>query len=119
MANRALANSLNTRPTRSRLLVNPHLRKDPRLRVWITRAIVAVVILLGFTIGVSWRIGLTAAVIYVAADSVFRSKTTAPVPAGVRVTSAQRFTRRLLAGLAARRVHGAARALHPRHTARH
>jgi Nuclease-related domain len=96
MANRALANSLNSRPLTSRPLVNPHLRRDPRLKIWITRAIVAIVIMLGFTIGVSWRIGLTAAVIYVAADSVIRSKTTAVVPAGVRVTSAQRFTRRRL-----------------------
>jgi Nuclease-related domain len=96
MANRALANSLNSRPLTSRPLVNPHLRRDPRLKIWITRAIVAIVIMLGFTIGVSWRIGLTAAVIYVAADSLIRSKTTAVVPAGVRVTSAQRFTRRRL-----------------------
>ena len=64
--------------------------------MWITRAIVAVVIFAGFTIGLNWRIGLTAAVIYIAADSIFRSKTTAVVPAGVRVTSAQRFTRRRL-----------------------
>jgi hypothetical protein len=94
--NRALAASFNSRPLTSRPLVNPHLRNDPRLRVWITRAIVAVGILTGFAIGLSWRIGLTAAVIYVAADSVFRAKTTAVVPAGVRVTSAQRFTRRRL-----------------------
>ncbi|MGN6794418.1 MAG: nuclease-related domain-containing protein, partial [Streptosporangiaceae bacterium] len=94
--NRALANSLNSRPMTSRPLVSPHLRNDPRLRVWVTRAIVAVVILIGFTIGLNWRIGLTAAVIYIAADSIFRSKTTGVVPAGVRVTSAQRFTRRRL-----------------------
>jgi len=94
--NRALASSLNARPLASRALVSPHLRSDPRLKTWITRAIVAVVLLIGFTIGLNWRIGLTAAVIYVAADTVFRSKTTAVVPAGVRVTSAQRFTRRRL-----------------------
>jgi hypothetical protein len=94
--NRALASSLNARPLASRSLVSPHFRDDPRLKTWITRAIIAVVILIGFTIGLNWRIGLTAAVIYVAADTVFRSKTTAVVPAGVRVTSAQRFTRRRL-----------------------
>jgi Nuclease-related domain len=93
--NRALANSLN-RPLTTRPLVNPHLRNDPRLRVWIIRALVAFMLLVGFTIGLNWRIGLTAAVIYIAADSVFRSKTSAVVPAGVRVTSAQRFTRRRL-----------------------
>jgi hypothetical protein len=93
--NRVLANSLN-RPLTSRPLVNPHLRNDPRLRVWIIRTVVAFVLLVGFTIGLNWRIGVTAAVIYVAADSVFRSKTSAVVPAGVRITSAQRFTRRRL-----------------------
>lgn len=95
-SNRVMAKSLNARSLTSRPLVNPHLRSDPRLRTWITRAIVALVLLIGFTIGLNWRIGLTAAVIYVAADSIFRSKTTAVVPAGVRVTSAQRFTRRRL-----------------------
>ncbi|MGN6676205.1 MAG: NERD domain-containing protein [Streptosporangiaceae bacterium] len=92
--NRALANSLNSRPLTSRPLVNPHLRHDPRLRVWITRGVVAFVLLIGFTIGVNWRIGLTAAVIYLAADGILRSKTTAAIPSHVRVTSAQRFTRR-------------------------
>jgi hypothetical protein len=94
--NRALANSLNSRPLSSRPLVNPHLRHDPRFRAWITRALVALVILIGFTIPFSWRIGLTAAVIFVAADSILRSKTTAAIPASVRVTSAQRFTKRRL-----------------------
>jgi hypothetical protein len=94
--NRALANSLNRRPLMSGPLVNPHLRNDPRLRVWVTRAVVALVLLIGFTIGLNWRIGLTVAVIYIAADAILRSKTTAVVPAGVRVTSAQRFTRRRL-----------------------
>jgi len=93
--NRSLANSLN-RPLTSRPLVNPHLRDDPRLRVWVIRTVVALVIFVGFTIGLNWRIGITAAVIYIAADSVLRSKTTAVVPAGVRVTSAQRFTKRRL-----------------------
>ncbi|MGN6790968.1 MAG: nuclease-related domain-containing protein [Streptosporangiaceae bacterium] len=92
--NRALANSLNSRPLTSRPLVNPHLRHDPRLRVWITRGVVAFVLLIGFTIGVNWRIGVTAAVIYLAADGILRSKTTAAIPSHVRVTSAQRFTRR-------------------------
>jgi hypothetical protein len=94
--NRALANALNSRPLTSRPLINPHLRSDPRLRIWITRLVVALAIFAGFAIGLSWRIGLTAAIIYIAADSILRSKTTSAVPAGVRVTSAQRFTRRRL-----------------------
>jgi hypothetical protein len=94
--NRALATALNSRPLTSRPLINPHLRNDPRLRVWITRLVVALAILTGFAIGLSWRVGLTAAIIYFAADSILRAKTTSVVPAGVRVTSAQRFTRRRL-----------------------
>ena len=94
--NRALANTPNSRPLMSRPLINPHLRSDPRLRVWITRLVVALAVLAGFAIGLSWRVGLTAAIIYIAADSLLRSKTTSAVPAGVRVTSAQRFTRRRL-----------------------
>jgi hypothetical protein len=94
--NRALASALNSRPLTSRPLINPHLRNDPRLRIWITRLVVAIVILAGFAIGLNWRVGLTAAIIYIAADSILRSKTTSVVPPGVRVTSAQRFTRRRL-----------------------
>jgi hypothetical protein len=80
----------------SRPVVSPRLRADPRLRVWVTRAIVTIAVFLGFTIGISWRIGVTAAIIYAAADTVFRSKTTAVVPPAARITSAQRFTRRRL-----------------------
>ena len=94
--NRALASELNSRPLTSRPLINPHLRSDPRLRIWITRLVVALVILTGFAIGLNWRVGLTAAIIYIAADSILRSRTTSVVPPGVRVTSAQRFTRRRL-----------------------
>ncbi len=80
----------------SRPLVNPRLRADPRLRVWVIRSIVTFAVYLGFTIGLGWRYGVTAAVIYAAADTVYRSKTTAVVPPAARITSAQRFTRRRL-----------------------
>src|SRR5262249_44824902 len=88
--NRALASALDSRPLTSRPLINPHLRSDPRLRIWITRLVVAIFILAGFAIGLSWRVGLTVAIIYIAADSILRSKTMSAVPPGVRVTSAQR-----------------------------
>jgi Nuclease-related domain len=94
--NRALASALNSRPLTSRPLINPHLRNDPRLRIWTTRLVVAIFILAGFAIALNWRVGLTAAITYIAADSFLRSKTTSAVPPGVRVTSAQRFTRRRL-----------------------
>ncbi len=76
--------------------VNPRLRSDPRLRVWIVRVIVMLVLFAGFTIWRDWRYGVTAAIIYAVADLVYRSKTTAPVPPAARVTSAQRYTRRRL-----------------------
>ena len=83
-------------PLVSRPLVNPRLRADPRLRVWVVRTVVALAVFIGFSIGLGWRYGVTAAAIYAAADAIYRSKTTAVVPAAVRVTSAQRYTRRRL-----------------------
>ena len=86
-------------PVVSRPLVSPRLRTDPRLRVWITRAMLALALFTGVTIWQGlhgWRWGLTAAVVYAAADTIFRSKTAVVVPASVRITSAQRFTRRRL-----------------------
>jgi hypothetical protein len=83
----------------SRPLVSPRLRSDPRLRVWVTRALVALALYLVVIIWRGWhdwRYGLTAAVIYAAADTIFRSKTAVVVPASVRITSAQRSTRRRL-----------------------
>jgi hypothetical protein len=80
----------------SRPIVSPRLRADPRLRVWIIRSILTAVVYLGFQIWRDWRYGLTAAVIYFAADMIFQSKNTAVVPASARVTSAQRYTRRRL-----------------------
>jgi hypothetical protein len=86
-------------PVVSRPHVRQRLRSDPRLRVWITRAIVALALFAGVTGWGGWhdwRYGLTAAVVYAAADTIFRSKTAVVVPAAVRITSAQRFTRRRL-----------------------
>jgi hypothetical protein len=90
--------SLRSSPLRSspprlnRPLISPRLRADPRLRVWIMRAAISLAILIGFSVWQSWRIGLTVAIIYACADTIYRSRTTGVVPAGVRVTSAQRST---------------------------
>jgi hypothetical protein len=48
------------------------------------------------TIWQDWRLGLTAAALVAIADTVYRSKTMAVIPAAARVTSAQRRTRRRL-----------------------
>jgi len=80
----------------SRPLVNPHLRSDPRLRIWIQRTAVAAAVYLGFMIWHGWRVGVTAVALYVTADVIYRARSTSIVPSSVRVTSAQRFTRRRL-----------------------
>jgi hypothetical protein len=83
-------------PLSVRPLIHPRLRADPRWRVWITRTVVSLVIFIAVTMWQDWRFGLTAAVIYACADSVYRSKTTSVTPTSVRVTSAQRSTTRRL-----------------------
>jgi hypothetical protein len=77
------------------------LADDPRLPIWITRAVLAAIAAIGFTVWQGWRLGLTAAVIVVIADTFYRSRTTSHIPAAVRVISAQRRTRRRLMTLRA------------------
>jgi len=72
------------------------LAADPRLPIWIRRAIVAVLLAAIATIWLHWRWGLTIAAVYAAIDTVYHSKTVSLIPAAARVTSAQRRTRRRL-----------------------
>ena len=69
---------------------------DPRMPIWIRRAVLAAAA--GIVVGIflEWRAGLTAAAIVAILDTIHRSRTTAVIPAAVRVTSAQRRTRRRL-----------------------
>ncbi len=83
-------------PLTSRPLIHPRLRADPRWRVWITRAVICVLVFIAVSMWKDWRFGLTAAVIYACADTLYRSKTTSITPASVRVTAAQRSTARRL-----------------------
>jgi hypothetical protein len=83
-------------PLTSRSLIHPHLRADPRWRVWVTRAVVGLLIFIAVSMWKDWRFGLTAAVIYACADTIYRSKTTSITPPAVRVTAAQRATARRL-----------------------
>src|SRR5712691_9928016 len=83
-------------PVTSRPLVSPHLRQDPRLRVWISRTALALVILIIVSMWKDWRYGVTAVAIYLTVDLIYRSKTTVTTPTSVRVTSAQRTTARRL-----------------------
>jgi hypothetical protein len=75
----------------------PGLTADPRVPVWIRRAIFALVA--GVSVGIwqaSWRWGLTAAAAVAILDTIYQSKAMSPIPAHVRATSAQRRTRRRL-----------------------
>jgi hypothetical protein len=73
-----------------------HLYADPRMRVWRLRAIVAVIIMVAFSILFSWPVGLTLAVIAVIADTIYRSRRGS---GQLRMTGAQRRTRRQLTKL--------------------
>jgi Nuclease-related domain len=72
---------------------------DPRVPVWIRRAVIAVVI--GVAVGwwLNWRIGLTVAALIAIVDTVYQSKTMSVIPASARVIAAQRRTQRRLATL--------------------
>jgi hypothetical protein len=78
-----------------------HLSADPRRRVWLWRAVMAVVIVVGFSIPAPhlWLLWLTLAVLAVIADTIIRSRRVFMGPAAVRQAAARRSTRRQLAGL--------------------
>jgi hypothetical protein len=72
------------------------LAADPRVPIWIRRAIISFAIGLGITFWKGWRLALTAAAIYAICDTVYHSKTVALIPAAARISSAQRKTKRRL-----------------------
>ncbi len=72
------------------------LGADPRVPVWIRRAVIAAVVGIAVTIWLGWRVGLTFAALVAIADTVYQSKRMAVIPAAARVTAAQRRTRRRL-----------------------
>jgi len=76
-----------------------HLSADPRRRVWVWRAVIAVVIVVGLSIPGYWLLGLTLAVLVVIADTIIRSRRVFVGPAAVRQATARRSTRRQLVKL--------------------
>ncbi len=86
------------------------LLADSRMRIWKRRLLLAIVAGLVFTFIFTWRAGLTAAVLAAIADTIYRSRTTASMPPGVRLTGAQKRTQRQLA----RMERSGYRALHSR-----
>jgi hypothetical protein len=73
--------------------------QDSRMRIWRRRILLTVIAGAVFSVIFTWRLGLTIAVIVAIADTVWRSRTMASVPPGVKVTQAQRKTQRQLARL--------------------
>jgi Nuclease-related domain len=72
------------------------LAADPRLPIWIRRAVIAAVVMLLATFWLGWRLGLTLAVLFAIADTIYHARTMALIPAAARVSSAQRRTRQRL-----------------------
>ena len=77
----------------------PRRGTDPRIRAWLWRGVIALAVFLGVQFWLDWRYALTAVVVYLAADVLFRSRTMAVVQPETQFTVAQRYTRRRLAVL--------------------
>jgi Nuclease-related domain/GLTT repeat (6 copies) len=75
-----------------------HLAANPRMRVWRWRLIVAALVMVAFSVWISWKLGLTLAVVVIIADTIYRSRRS--YPGVVKLTAAQRRTRRQLGKLA-------------------
>src|SRR3984957_19310310 len=74
-----------------------HRYASPRIRAWQRRALIAIVVGVVFSVVVSWRLGLTLAVVAAIADTIYQSRR---LPGRrVKMTGAQRHTRRQLAKL--------------------
>jgi hypothetical protein len=84
-----------------------HLAANPKMRVWWRRAIIAIVVGVALSLLVSWRLGLTLAVLVAVADTIYQSRR---LPGKrVKMTGAQRQTRRQLTKLGRagyRAIHG-------------
>jgi hypothetical protein len=86
------------------------LSMDARMRIWRRRVLITVIAGVVFSIIFTWRLGLTIAVIVAIADTIYRSRTVASIPPGIKLTGAQRHTQRQLA----RAERAGYRALHSR-----
>jgi hypothetical protein len=75
-----------------------HLSANPRIRAWQRRAVIAIIVGVVFAVVVSWRLGLTLAVIAAIADTIYQSRRGLPGQR-VKLTGAQRHTRKQLAKL--------------------
>ncbi len=72
------------------------LAADPRLPYWTRRAVISAVVFLPVMLWQGWRLGVTFAAVAAIIDTIYRSRTMSLIPASVRVSSAQRRTKRRL-----------------------
>jgi hypothetical protein len=75
------------------------MSSDPRVGIWVRRAILALIAGLVVGIWLNWRLGVTAAAIVAIIDTLYQSKAMSPIPAQALAAGAQRRTRRALSGL--------------------
>jgi Nuclease-related domain len=75
------------------------MSSDPRVGIWIRRAIMALIAGLAIGIWLNWRLGLTAAAVVAILDTLYQSRAMSPIPAHALAAGAQRRTRRQLSGL--------------------
>jgi hypothetical protein len=78
-----------------------HIFGHTRMGMWRRRLVIAVVIGVVLTILVNWQLGVTLAVVFAIADTIFRSRTpmvSSPLP-GVKLTRAQKQTQHQLNSL--------------------
>jgi hypothetical protein len=69
---------------------------DSRMRVWRRRIMITVIAGGIFSVIFNWRVGITIAILVAVADAVYRSRTMASMPNGVKITGAMRHTNRQL-----------------------
>jgi nuclease-like protein len=74
---------------------------DPRLPWWIRRVVLTATAATLLTVVLDWRAALTGALVTAAADTLYCGRVSAVIPPTVRVSSAQRRTRRRLGRLSA------------------
>jgi hypothetical protein len=88
--------SFQPRVSGSSHAIMTQVKADPRLPGWIRRGVISALVLLLAWIWLGWRVGLSLAALVAIIDTIYNSRTMAPIPADVMVNSAQRRTRRRL-----------------------
>jgi len=75
------------------------LAMDPRMRYWRERLVIMLIAGVLFGILWGWIGGLTLAIVAGIAHAIWRSRAVGAIPAGIKLTRAQRITQRKLGGL--------------------